>query len=90
MLTDKPIADGTVVDESFAPQNNNTQDNSTQNNNTQNNNTQSNSGSVSTEGDYQSSGKDNPETGAHNFAALASAAAVSSLAAGVALLKKKR
>ena len=95
VLTDKPIADGTVVDESFAPQNNNTQNNntqnnSTQNNNTQNNNTQNNSGSVSTEGDYQSSGKDNPETGAHNFAALASAAAVSSLAAGVALLKKKR
>ncbi len=94
VITDKAIADGTLVDESFAGTQQAPSENTNQNSQT---NSQSGSqsdgqnGSYSENQDYQAGGVDktNPDTGAEDHLALAAAAAaVSALAATV--ISKKR
>ena len=95
VLTDKEIADGTVVDESFVSQPQQpSQDQPTQNGGVSNegqSNQESNqqTGSVSDSNDYQS-GKANPETGAEDFVGLAAAGAVAAAAAGAVLFRKRK
>ena len=91
MLTDKEIADGTVVDESFVSQPQQpSQDQTTQTGGVSDEG-QSNqqTGSVSGSNDYQS-GKVNPETGAEDFVGLAAAGAVAAAAAGAVLFRKRK
>ena len=87
VITDKELADGTIVDESFVsqPETPSEQTPSEQAPSIEN------SGSVSGGNDYLggSSDKVNPSTGAEDYVALAATAAVASLT-GAALLKKKR
>lgn len=90
VLTDKEIADGTIVDESFVSQPE-TPEEDTQKPVEE----QKPSGSVSENNDYQSgtsseSNKVNPDTGAEDFVSLAAGAAILSGAAAVVLGKKKR
>lgn len=88
VITDREIADGTVVDESFLPQ----PEQQTEHPSQQAPVEQQASGSVSENQDYQSGAPDkkNPETGAADYAALAAAAASASVLAGVVLKGKKR
>lgn len=91
VLTDKEIADGTVVDESFISQPQQpSQDQTTQTGGVSDEG-QSNqqTGSVSDSNDYQS-GKANPETGAEDFVGLAAAGAVAAAAAGAVLFRKRK
>lgn len=86
VITDKELADGTIVDESFVSQP------ETPSEQTPSEQTPSDesTGTVSDNNDYQGgSDKVNPDTGAENYAALAATAAVAALT-GAALLKKKR
>jgi hypothetical protein len=88
VITDREIADGTVVDESFLPHS----EPQTERPSVQAPAEQQTSGSVSEHQDYQSGAPDkkNPETGAEDYAALAAAAASVSVLAGIALKGKKR
>ena len=86
VITDKELADGTIVDESFVSQP------ETPSEQTPSEQTPSDesTGTVSDNNDYQGgSDKVNPDTGAEDYAALAATAAVAALT-GAALLKKKR
>lgn len=95
VLTDKEIADGTVVDESFVSQPQQpSQEQPIQNGGVSNegqSNQESNqqTGSVSGSSDYQS-GKVNPETGAEDFVGLAAAGAVAAAAVGAVLFRKRK
>lgn len=99
VITDREIADGTVVDESFTAQPEQKPENEkpaqpkpeTEKPSQSKPEQESVSGSVSDTNDYQSgeSGKENPNTGAQDAVALAAAAAAIS-AAGAAVFMKKR
>ena len=97
VITDKAIADGTLVDESFAGTQQTPSENTNQNNQSSQSGSQNDSqndgqnDSYSENQDYQAGGVDktNPDTGAEDHLALAAAAAaVSALAATV--ISKKR
>ncbi len=93
VITDKAIADGTLVDESFAGTQQAPSENTNQNNQSSQSGSQNDgqNGSYSENQDYQAGGaeKGNPDTGAEDYLALAAAAAVvSALAASI--ISKKR
>lgn len=93
VITDKAIADGTLVDESFAGTQQAPSENTNQNNQSSQSGSQNDgqNGSYSENQDYQAGGaeKGNPDTGAEDHLALAAAAAVvSALAASI--ISKKR
>lgn len=93
VLTDKEIADGTIVDESFVSQPQTPAEDTQKPADEQKPSGENeSSGEVSDHNDYQSgnSGKVNPDTGAEDFVSLAVGAAVVSGAAAVVLGKKKR
>ena len=89
VITDREIADGTVVDESFTAQPE--QKPETEKPAQPKPEQESVSGSVSDTNDYQSgeSGKENPNTGAQDAVALAAAAAAISAAGAAAFMKKR-
>lgn len=94
VITDKEIADGTIVDESFtqAPAEDTEKPVEEEKPAEEKPVEETPAGSVSDNNDYLSGGsnKGNPDTGAKDFVALAAAAAVVSAAAGIALQSKKR
>lgn len=100
MLTDKEIADGTIVDESFVSQPETKPESKPEADQDESHipnerPTERPSGNVSESNDYQSgtsseSNKVNPDTGAEDFVSLAAGAAILSGTAAVVLGKKKR
>lgn len=100
VLTDKEIADGTIVDESFVSQPETKPESKPEADQDESHipnerPTERPSGNVSESNDYQSgtsseSNKVNPDTGAEDFVSLAAGAAILSGAAAVVLGKKKR